>query len=100
MKINQDKLPIKYILGIEKDLPDYPTALDVLQAEVKLCNRNPERYKGSFTFHALKTYRFPESEPNKVLESAKELVTLGLCEQTNEEPGKEAFKIIKNPFEL
>ena len=99
MKINKDNLPIKYILGIEKDLPDYPTALDVLQAEVKLCNRNPERYKGSFTFHALKTYRFPESEPNKVLESAKELVTLGLCEQTNEEPGKEAFKIIKNPFE-
>ena len=99
MKINKDNLPIKYILGIEKDLPDYPTALDVLQAEVKLCNRNPERYKGSFTFHALKTYRFPESEPNKVLESAKELVTLGLCEQTNEEPGKEAFKIIQNPFE-
>ena len=99
MKINQDKLPIKYILGIEKDLSDYPTALDVLQAEVKLCNRNPERYKGSFTFHALKTYRFPESEPNKVLESAKELVTLGLCEQTNEEPGKEAFKIITNPFQ-
>jgi hypothetical protein len=24
---------------------------------------------------------------------------MGLCEQTNEEPGKEAFKIIKNPFE-
>ena len=99
MKINKDKLPIKYILGIEKDLPDYPTALDVLQAEVKLCNRNPDRYKGSFTYHALKTYRFPESDPDKILESAKELVTLGLCEQTNEEPGKEAFKILINPFE-
>ena len=78
MKINKDKLPIKYILGIEKDLPDYPTALDVLQAEVKLSNRNPDRYKGSFTFHALKTYRFPEADHDKILESAKELVTLGL----------------------
>ena len=68
MKLNKDKLPIKYILGIEKDLPDYPTALDVLQAEVKLCNRNPDRYKGSFTYHALKTYRFPESDPDKILE--------------------------------
>ena len=99
MKLNKDSLPIKYILGIEKDLPDYPTALDVLHAEVKLCNRNPERYRGSFTYHALKTYRFPESDPDKVLESALELVNLGLVEQTNKEPGKEAFKILANPFE-
>lgn len=99
MKLNKDKLPIKYILGIEKDLSDYPTALDVLQAEVKLCNRNPDRYKGSFTYHALKTYRFPDSDHNKILESALELVTLGLVEQTNSEPGKEAFKILVNPFE-
>ncbi len=99
MKLNKDKLPIKYILGIEKDLPDYPTALDVLQAEVKLCNRNPERYKGSFTYHALKTYRFPDSDHDKILESALELVNLGLVEQTNSEPGKEAFKILINPFE-
>jgi len=99
MKINKDKLPIKYILGIEKDLPDYPTAIDVLHAEVNLSNRNPERYKGSFTFHALKTYRFPESDHDKILKSAQELVTMGLCEQTNEEAGKESFKIIKNPFE-
>ena len=99
MKLNKDKLPIKYILGIEKDLPDYPTALDVLQAEVKLCNRNPDRYKGSFTYHALKTYRFPDSDHDKILESALELVNLGLVEQTNSEPGKEAFKILVNPFE-
>ena len=99
MRLNKDKLPIKYILGIEKDLPDYPTALDVLQAEVKLCNRNPERYKGSFTYHALKTYRFPDSDHDKILESALELVNLGLVEQTNSEPGKEAFKILINPFE-
>ena len=77
MKLSKDKLPIKYILGIEKDLPDYPTALDVLQAEVKLSNRNPDRYKGSFTFHALKTYRFPESDHDKILKSAEELVTMG-----------------------
>jgi len=99
VKLNKDKLPIKYILGIEKDLPDYPTALDVLQAEVKLCNRNPDRYKGSFTYHALKTYRFPDSDHDKILESALELVNLGLVEQTNKEPGKEAFKILINPFE-
>ncbi len=99
MKLNKDKLPIKYILGIEKDQPDYPTPLDVLYAEVKLCVRMPDRHKGSFTYHALKTYRFPDSDHKRILESAKELVTLGLCEQTNETEGKEAFKILVNPFE-
>ena len=29
MKINKDKLPIKYILVIEKDLPDYMRGFDV-----------------------------------------------------------------------
>lgn len=99
MKLSKDSLPIKYILGIEKELPEYPTALDVLYGEVRLCNRNPSRYKGNFTLHALKTYRFPEVDLDKIKSSTLELVNLGLVEQTSEEPGKEAFKILVNPFE-
>ena len=99
MKLNKDKLPIKYILGIEKDLPDYPTALDVLQAEVKLCNRNPDRYKGSFTFHALKTYRFPETSEDHLLNSIEDLIKLDLVEVANTVEGKESWKIKTNPFE-
>jgi hypothetical protein len=36
MRINEDKLPIKYILGIESTLDGYPTGLDVLHHEVSL----------------------------------------------------------------
>jgi hypothetical protein len=99
MQINEDKLPIKYILGIEKELPGYPGSFDILYNEVKMCTRNPDRYKGSFTLHALKTYRFPETEIEHIKTSVSELVELGLVEMTNEEEGKEAYKILINPFE-
>lgn len=99
MKINEDKLPIKYVLGIEKDLPDYPTAFDILLAEVKLCVRMPDRHKGNFTLHALKTYRFPETEESHLLESIKELVDLNLVEVLNSAEGKESWTIKTNPFE-
>lgn len=99
MRINEDKLPIKYVLGIEKDLPDYPTAFDILLAEVKLCVRMPDRHKGNFTLHALKTYRFPETEESHLLESIKDLIDLDLVEVLNSTPGKESWTIKTNPFE-
>ena len=99
MRINEDNLPIKYILGIEKDLPGYPSGFDVVYNEIRMCERSPDRYKGSFTLHALKTYRFPEAEIEHLVESLNDLIKLGLLEQTNNELGKEAYKILINPFE-
>jgi len=99
MQINEDKLPIKYVLGIEKDLPNYPSAFDILLAEIKLCVRMPDRHKGNFTLHALKTYRFPETEENHLLESINELMELDLVEELNTSDGKESWKIKTNPFE-
>ena len=99
MKINEDQVPIRYILGVEKDLPGYPNALDVLYNEVKMCVKSPDRYKGSFTLHALKTYRFPETEEAHLINSLDELIKLGLVEQTNGEDGKQSYKILINPFE-
>ena len=98
MKINEDNVPIKYILGIESDLPGYPVGFDILHNEIKMCERSPDRYKGSFTLHALKTYRFPETEIPHLIESLEDLINLGLLEQTNKEEGKEAYKILINPF--
>ena len=98
MQINQDKLPIKYILGIEKDLPDYPSAFDILLAEIKLCVRMPDRHKGNFTLHALKTYRFPETSEDHLLNSIEDLIKLDLVEVANTTEGKESWKIKENPF--
>jgi hypothetical protein len=64
-----------------------------------MCERSPDRYKGSFTLHALKTYRFPETEIPHLIESLEDLINLGLLEQTSKEEGKEAYKILTNPFE-
>jgi hypothetical protein len=99
MQINEDKLPIKYVLGIEKDLPDYPTSFDILLAEIKLCVRMPDRHKGNFTLHALKTYRFPETTEEHLLESISELIDLDLVEPLNTTHGKESWTIKTNPFE-
>ena len=62
MRINEDKLPIKYILGIEASLEGYPTSLDVLHHEVSLCVKSPDRNKGTFTLHALNKYHFPDTK--------------------------------------
>jgi hypothetical protein len=99
MRINEDKLPIKYVIGIEKDLPGWPTGMDIVYNEITMCVRNPDRYKGTFTLHALKTYRFPEVEEEHLVASLNEAATDGLLEQTNKEEGKEAYKILINPFE-
>ena len=99
MKINEDNTPIKYILGIERDLPGYPTGFDIVYNEIRMCERSPGRYKGSFTLHALKTYRFPETEVEVLIESLEDLKNLGLLEQTNSNEGKEAYKILINPFQ-
>ena len=99
MKINDDNLPIKYILGVEKDIPGYPSGFDVVYNEIRMCERSPDRYKGSFTLHALKTYRFPETEVEHLKKSLIDSINLGLLEETNNEEGKEAYKILINPFE-
>ena len=99
MKINEDKLPIKYVMGVEKDLPGYPTSLDVIYAHISMSVRNPDRYKRTFTLHAMKTYRFPEVDEQHLVNSINEAIEDGLLEQTNYEEGKEAYNILLNPFE-
>jgi Txe/YoeB family toxin of Txe-Axe toxin-antitoxin module len=58
----------------------------------------PDRHKGNFTLHALKTYRFTETDESKLLESIEDLVNLGIVEPVNTEKGKLSWKIIQNPF--
>jgi hypothetical protein len=99
MKINEDKLPIKYILGIESTLEGYPTGLDIMRYEVELCTKYPDRYKGNFTLHAVNKYHFPDTSKDHLLKSISELVEQGLVEQVNSEEGKESYRILINPFE-
>lgn len=99
MKINEDKLPIKYILGIEATIEGYPTGLDVLYHEVGLCTKYPDRHKGKFTLHAVNRYHFPDTTKEHLIKSINNLISEGLVEQANQEEGKESYKILINPFE-
>jgi len=99
MRINEDKIPIKYILGIESTLKGYPTGLDVLYHEISLCSKHPDRYKGKFTLHAVNKYHFQDTTKEHLFKSINDLVNEGLVEKTNQEEGNEAYKILINPFE-
>ena len=54
--------------------------------------------KGNFTLHALKTYRFTETEEDHLLNSINELVELDLVKVLNTDQGKESWTITTNPF--
>lgn len=99
LMINEERVPIKYILGIERGLDSYPDPIDILYHVIDLSVRNPSRYKGTFTRHHCVTYWFKDSDPAIVDESINKLTQMGYVLQTNTTEGKEAYKIIINPFE-
>ena len=99
LTINEDSTPIKYNLGIEKDLPGYPEPMDILYHTIELAVRNPKRYKGTFTRHHCVTYWFKDVDESIVDESINKLTQSGHVLQTNTDPGKESYKVIINPFE-
>lgn len=99
LTINEDRVPIKFILGVERDLEGYPDPFDILYFYVNLSYRNPERYKDSFTKHAVMQYHFKEAQPEIAEASLQKLLDDGYLEQTKDQPGKETYRILINPFE-
>jgi len=96
--LNEDKLPIKYILGIQESLEKFPDAFDIIHIYVIETLRNVTRPRNNFTKHSLMKYHSCGNVDNaeKGLENA---IQLGLIEQTHFENGKEAYKILINPFQ-
>tara|TARA_B100000767_G_scaffold27743_1_gene24112 strand:+ start:2431 stop:2742 length:312 start_codon:yes stop_codon:yes gene_type:complete len=97
-KIDENKLPIKYILGIQEELDSFPGALDIMHIFITRAVRQPERQKASFTKHALNMY-FAKGKEENVDLGLDEALTMGLIEQTNSTEGKEAYSIKINPFQ-
>ncbi len=96
--ITEDKLPIKYILGIESEFETYPDAFDIVYSYILKVKKNPERYKGTFTKHGLITWEFPGCSIENINNGLQRAIELGLLECTNKTEDKEAYKIILNPF--
>lgn len=96
--INEDKLPIKYVMGVEKDFDTYPDAFDIAYIQIKNIKRSPDRNKGNFTKYALLKYDVPDAKIENVEAGLKKAIELGIIECTNETIDKEAYRIILNPF--
>jgi len=96
-RINEDKLPIKYVLGIQEQLEAFPDAFDIMHIFIMLAVNRPDRHRDSFTRHALLKY-YCNNNTENASEGLKRAIQLGLIEETKSEPGKEAYKILINPF--
>lgn len=95
-EISEDKLPIKYILGIYKKLETYPDAFDIMYIFInEAVTRKSSNTR--FTKHALIKYH-SEGNIENAEEGLKRAIQLGLIEQIKDEPGKEAYNILINPF--
>lgn len=97
-KINEDKLPIKYILGIQEELDGFPDAFDIIHIYVTETIKRPERPRNKFTKNSLMNYHAAGNIENAEA-GLEQAIQLGLIEQTNKEEGKEAYSIKINPFQ-
>ena len=96
-KINEDKLPIRYILGIQEQMEDFPNSLDILHIFIMRAVHQPDRQKETFTKHALKAYHAKGNDDN-IEKGLRESIERGYIIPVNETIGKESYKIKTNPF--
>lgn len=97
MRIDPDKIPIKYILGTEKENEMYPNSTDVMwtlvNGFIKEGKDNPV-----FTVNSLIKYQMPDADPDRTRAAVAHLIETGMVEPTKQPGAKEAFKIVQNPF--
>jgi hypothetical protein len=96
-KIVEDKLPIKYILGIQDKLENFPDAFDILYIFINDAVKRPDRQRETFTRHALMKYHSDGNHEN-ANEGLKRAIQLGLIKQIKFEEGKETYEIKINPY--
>jgi len=96
MKINQNKLKIKYILGIYKDLPSFPTIEDIMYDLVESNLLNDKDIQ--FTDQSLmKKYpNLSREDLKKLLDKMIENKWLSWVKDTDI---KSIYQIKDNPFE-
>ena len=97
IKLDENKLPIKYILGIHELLSEYPTGMDILYEKIR--RSVGEEKKWNFTKHSVMKYLLKNANEDDVDRVLKELIEEGYIRTINETKGKESFKILIIPFE-
>ena len=96
-KIDKNKLPLRYILGIQEQSEDFPNALDILYIFITRAVRQPDRQKETFTRNALTDYQ-AKGRNTQIDLGISEGIKKGYFKQVNETIGKESYRILINPF--
>lgn len=95
--MDKNKLKLKYLLGIWKGLPEYPTKEDVI-FELNSYLTKDGRPDGEFSDHTFNSFLSEGWEDNKQGEIIKEFIDTGIFEKTERSIGnKNWYKIKDNP---
>ena len=95
--MEKSKLKMKYLLGVWKDLPDYPTREDVIY-ELNSYLIKDGRPDGEFSDQTFNSFLPLDWEENKFGEAVKELIETEIFEKTEKTLGnKNWYKIKDNP---
>lgn len=96
--MDRNKIKFKYLLGVWKTFPEYPTLEDVIY-ELSLYLLKDGRPNGEFSPQTLKSVFGGEWESNKHWEIIKKMIADGDFEETKKSTAaKKWYKISKNPY--
>lgn len=95
--MQKEKIKLKYLLGIWKDLPEYPTKEDVIY-ELNFYLIKDGRPDGDFSDQTFNSFLPQGWESQKYGEIVTELIESGIFEKTEKNTGnKNWYKIKDNP---
>jgi hypothetical protein len=95
--MEKNKLKMKYLLGIWKELPEYPTREDIIY-ETNSYLLKDGRPDGEFTMQTFNSFLPQDWTETKTGEIVKELIEIGDFEKTEKAiGGKEWYRIKNNP---
>ena len=95
--MQKEKIKLKYLLGIWKDLPEYPTKEDIIY-ELNFYLIKDGRPDGDFSDQTFNSFLPQDWEEQKYGELVKELIESRIFEKTEKNTGnKNWYKIKDNP---
>jgi hypothetical protein len=96
--MNRNKIKFKYLLGVWKTLPEYPTSDDIVY-ELSLYLLKDGRPHGEFSIQTLRSVFGPSWETNKHGEIIKKMIDAGDFEETKKSSAsKKWYRISKTPY--
>ena len=97
MIFNPDNTKLKYILGIHKDMPGYPTGEDILYYVIK---RHSERETGdeiTFTDNFIMN-KLGNEYSETIIDSLNKLLQSGYIEITRETKDSTSYRVLINDY--